>query len=385
MEILRAPPAATHRIPPQTMGPPPGIVDPVRPLPIQSASETTLKRHAQRLRAAAQKRTQQSMKRGLDALMQTPTTTLPSPPSAPPSAWEWVSRLLRAWIRHDPNHPCPEGVFHGSSAPWWHEMDADIAWSLTHYLEQCMGVPASLLTDSVGLRTLLQRHLQWIQFTPEWMQLVGLLLAKRWRHRCGGSGAPCVEDAAAVATTTDSPHPPLPTTPPYPDHPDTMPLEYGTEEMTTTTTSEATEPPPTVDAVDPSPVPRVVIEDFSVRSVEPLPLEEEAPRSPPIPPLLKSHRPKRPRPPPLDLPVSQEKEEDTRPRKKKGRPPSVSSAPIPEETPSSAENSNPNSEPTAPTSAKTQRKPKRPAPLPMDRLTHTSPPSSSEWVDIVDL
>lgn len=385
MEILRAPPAATHRIPPQTMGSPPGIVDPVRPLPIQSASETTLKRHAQRLRAAAQKRTQQSMKRGLDALMQTPTTTLPSPPSAPPSAWEWVSRLLRAWIRHDPNHPCPEGVFHGSSAPWWHEMDADIAWSLTHYLEQCMGVPASLLTDSVGLRTLLQRHLQWIQFTPEWMQLVGLLLAKRWRHRCGGSGAPCVEDAAAVATTMDSPHPPLPTTSPCPDHPDTMmTVEYETEEMTTTTTSGATEPPPTVDEVDPAPVPPpVMIEDFSVRSVEVSLPFEEAPHSPPIPPLLTSHKPKRPRPSPLDLTVSQEEEEEAKPRKKKGRPSSVSSAPTPGETPYSAEISI--SEPTPPISKKTHRKPKRPAPLPMDRLTHTSPPSSSEWVDIVDL
>lgn len=193
MELLRTTPAA-NRVPgPQIIPPPSNTATGVGAMGIQTASASQLKRHAQRVRSMAQRMQRQRMETmsrshfatsdptmyplssADDIAGHTPVHTVPST-----TAWSWVGRLLRMWV-------LPRSSASHQDAPvWWQEMDADLAWSVTHYLEQHLGVPAASLTDSTGLRTLLQRHLQWLQMTPEWMQLVGLLLVKRWKHRCGG-------------------------------------------------------------------------------------------------------------------------------------------------------------------------------------------------------
>lgn len=255
------------------------------PMGIQTASATSLKKHAQKLRSMAQRMNRQrvegALRHGFD-IHHVPSTSALEDTHTDKStnSWSWVPRLLRTWTRGGcDNSPTPT---------WWHEMDADIAWSLTHYLEHCLGIPANMLTDSVGLRTLLQRHLQWLQMTPEWMQLVGLLLAKRWRHRCGGlgdAGMPylSVDTAAPVDNTVPPPVTEVPIDPPLPM------IESSEVGLDPDVPSE---PLPTVLVTDESPVETTVYVDHtSVRSVE-------VPTKIPPPSSKRSPKPrmKRPRP-----------------------------------------------------------------------------------------
>lgn len=418
MELVRPTHTPTHLRTHQTMDPAPARMDPVPTnsggLPIQSASTTSLKRHAQRLRSLSQRMHRQRMERalqpsntssvmmesepGFTPLPQTPSTTTNTPTTTPSvsTPWSWVPRLLRMWLAG--GGPGGEGVFGpnqhphpGSPSPWWQEIDADIAWSLTHYLESCMGVPATMLTDSVGLRVLLQRHLQWLQMTPEWMQLIGLLLAKRWRHRCGGSDAIV---ACPYATALDtSPHEP----PhhegeenPLPEEESTEPFQLPplpTEDMSLDPSSSDTHPiPPSTEAAEPTeetllppaPPPQpsseisVVIDTTSVRSVE---------KKPSKPRKSAATTPRRPRAPPDDLP-SEENEEalppPLKPMKKRPRPPVIAPvvSDIPEESPKEPKKQKKTSSRTSSSSTHSKRKA---SVLTVEVPSHPAP----EWTDVV--
>lgn len=238
-----------------------------------AASPTATLRHQQRLRAMMQRNQRQQQARR----MTTALTGAGMPPTLPPGMmfqsspttsespshlYQWIPSVIRSWLSPpattDGGSALASSVY--NSPVWWQEMDEDVAWTLTQWLEQCMGVPSHVLTDSTGLRTLVRRQLGWIQHTPEWMQLIGLLLAKRWRHRsCGGMPVhvPCSSVETPMSTDSVVP-PPEDLLLPSPDH---HPVDADVPLVTTTTAPDTTsltmdvdsEPPTTTITVDETP------------------------------------------------------------------------------------------------------------------------------------
>lgn len=237
-----------------------------------AASPTATLRHQQRLRAMMQRNQRQQQTRRMTTaltgmgvaapslsgmMFQSPPTTTSESPS---HLYQWIPNVIRSWLS-PPSTTDERGSALASSiynSPvWWQEMDEDVAWTLTQWLEQCMGVPSHVLTDSTGLRTLVRRQLGWIQHTPEWMQLIGLLLAKRWRHRSSGGmpvRVPC--SSVEIPMSTDSVVPPLP--PPSEDHPLDSDVSVALTTSTTppdptSRTMDVDSEPPTTTTIDENP------------------------------------------------------------------------------------------------------------------------------------
>lgn len=62
------------------------------------------------------------------------------------------------------------------------EFDTDVVDALVYTMGRWMGLDTEQLRESPGLRTLVSRNIQWFRDSPDWMKLVGLVLAKKLNH-----------------------------------------------------------------------------------------------------------------------------------------------------------------------------------------------------------
>ena len=179
--------------------PEPSGVSPIPQLPtpglLSAASVTRQREHDRRLRALSTKMQRANLKRRLEASqgLVAPTNpwspllnenTLPSPLSG--GAWPGILSGLKQWISggigptdSEPSVPsrAPE---HDAGVHL--EFDTDVVDALVYTVGRWMGLDIDQLRDSPGLRTLVSRNIQWFRASPDWMKLLGLVLAKKLNH-----------------------------------------------------------------------------------------------------------------------------------------------------------------------------------------------------------
>lgn len=171
---------------------------------LAAASATRQREHDRRIRAMATKFQRANLKRRLaasqgpvDPSLLSTTTTGPLGPDLwmsmhptsvdvahAPSLWGGMFSGLRQWASSrlqtsDGQEPIgtPE-----RDAGVHVEFDTDIVDALVYTVGRWLGLDTEQLRDSPGLRTLVSRNIQWFRSSPDWMKLVGLVLAKKLNH-----------------------------------------------------------------------------------------------------------------------------------------------------------------------------------------------------------
>lgn len=183
--------------------PPQPVLPTVPQLPPQgllsAASATRQREHDRRLRSLSVKMQRANLKRRLDAV-----TRLPSGGEADPqwfgvrdeplgdesssSSRSWTGTLLTGLRRWMMTQPPPNldatssPVIHETDAGVHLEFDTDVVDALVYTVGRWMGLDTEHLRDSPGLRTLVSRNIQWFRASPDWMKLLGLVLAKKLNH-----------------------------------------------------------------------------------------------------------------------------------------------------------------------------------------------------------
>lgn len=188
--------------------PPPSVLSTIPQLPppgqLAAASATRQREHDRRIRAMATKFQRANLKRRLaasqgpvDPSLLSTTTTGPLGPDLwmsmhptsvdvahAPSLWGGMFSGLRQWASSrlqtsDGQEPIgtPE-----RDAGVHVEFDTDIVDALVYTVGRWLGLDTEQLRDSPGLRTLVSRNIQWFRSSPDWMKLVGLVLAKKLNH-----------------------------------------------------------------------------------------------------------------------------------------------------------------------------------------------------------
>ena len=177
--------------------PTPSVLPSVPHLPapglLSAASVTRQREHDRRLRSLSTKMQRANLKRRLAASQ---ATDAPSPVA-----------LMGA--HSDPNHASLLGGVVSGLRQWavdrWTtvpsatssenngasgehdrnvhiEFDTDVVDALVYTVGRWMGLDTEQLRDSPGLRTLVSRNIQWFRSSPDWMKLLGLVLAKKLNH-----------------------------------------------------------------------------------------------------------------------------------------------------------------------------------------------------------
>lgn len=185
--------------------PPQPVLPTVPQLPPQgllsAASATRQREHDRRLRSLSVKMQRANLKRRLDAV-----TRLPSGGEADPqwfgvrdeqlgdesspssSSRSWTGTLLtglRRWMITQPASNLDVAsvpASHETDAGVHLEFDTDVVDALVYTVGRWMGLDTEHLRDSPGLRTLVSRNIQWFRASPDWMKLLGLVLAKKLNH-----------------------------------------------------------------------------------------------------------------------------------------------------------------------------------------------------------
>ena len=174
---------------------------------LSAASVTRQREHDRRLRAISTKMQRANLKRRMEAsqgLAPTPTTTtafpmglvhsLPQEDTLPANvftsplaggAWPGILSGLKKWITRDASLdsgllPTPRAPEHDVGVHI--EFDTDVVDALVYTVGRWMGLDTEQLRDSPGLRTLVSRNIQWFRASPDWMKLLGLVLAKKLNH-----------------------------------------------------------------------------------------------------------------------------------------------------------------------------------------------------------
>lgn len=171
---------------------------------LSAASVTRQREHDRRLRAISTKMQRANLKRRMEAsqgLVPTPTNsfpvglvhslpqedTLPAGVFTSPlagGAWPGILSGLKKWITRDAS---PDSGLLPPRAPEHDvgvhlEFDTDVVDALVYTVGRWMGLDTEQLRDSPGLRTLVSRNIQWFRASPDWMKLLGLVLAKKLNH-----------------------------------------------------------------------------------------------------------------------------------------------------------------------------------------------------------
>lgn len=168
---------------------------------LSAASVTRQREHDRRLRALSTKMQKANLKRRMEASqgMAPPTiswspllnedTLAPSNLSSPLTggAWPGILSGLKQWIAGGIAQTASETGGPPSRAPEHDvgvhlEFDTDVVDALVYTVGRWMGLDTDQLRDSPGLRTLVSRNIQWFRASPDWMKLMGLVLAKKLNH-----------------------------------------------------------------------------------------------------------------------------------------------------------------------------------------------------------
>lgn len=168
---------------------------------LSAASVTRQREHDRRLRALSTKMQRENLKRRMEASQGLSTPTIqwsPHPPlegslapdilASPLSggAWPGILSGLKQWITGGGGQKASEQS--GPSRAPEHdvgvhlEFDTDVVDALVYTVGRWMGLDTDQLRDSPGLRTLVSRNIQWFRASPDWMKLLGLVLAKKLNH-----------------------------------------------------------------------------------------------------------------------------------------------------------------------------------------------------------
>lgn len=101
------------------------------------------------------------------------------------SVTQRVRRRLQQWMQHtltatrggppDPADYAHIQLSHASTQ----EFGSDMTVSVLHLLAKSLNMEPRVLYESPALRQLLQPYVQWLQHTPQWMQIMGLVCAKK--------------------------------------------------------------------------------------------------------------------------------------------------------------------------------------------------------------
>lgn len=92
---------------------------------------------------------------------------------------------LRRWLTSPSSSDTPVGphpVDIEQDAGVHLEFDTDVVDALVYTVGRWMGLDTEQLRDSPGLRTLVSRNIQWFRNSPDWMKLLGLVMAKKLNH-----------------------------------------------------------------------------------------------------------------------------------------------------------------------------------------------------------
>lgn len=161
---------------------------------LSAASVTRQREHDRRLRSLSVKMQRANLKRRLAASLgggdsgdppHDPSdlwaTTLHSaPPSSSSSILGGVFTGLRHWATDRLSGY--QSVSPETDAGVHMEFDTDIVDALVYTVGRWMGLDTEQLRDSPGLRTLVSRNIQWFRASPDWMKLLGLVMAKKLNH-----------------------------------------------------------------------------------------------------------------------------------------------------------------------------------------------------------
>lgn len=159
--------------------PPPGV--------LSAPSVSRQREHDRRMRVLSTKMQKANLKRRLEAFTHPPTTDdhtnlLPTGVSSTdPPAWLGMLSGLRRWAASA--NTDPEATMSSEQDAGVHlEFDTDVVDALVYTVGRWMGLDTEQLRDSPGLRTLVSRNIQWFRNSPDWMKLLGLVLAKKLNH-----------------------------------------------------------------------------------------------------------------------------------------------------------------------------------------------------------
>lgn len=98
------------------------------------------------------------------------------------------------------------------------EFDRDVSEAMVTIGGKFVGLDPEELMHSQGLRKLVARNIQWFQRTPDWLKLIGLVVAKRLnsavRTATGGGGASSNEASSRIEGLDDLPVTLPPSSPP---------------------------------------------------------------------------------------------------------------------------------------------------------------------------
>ena len=196
--IMRTPAhAAVQPVPPST------VLPTVPQLPSQgqlsAASVTRQREHDRRLRAVSVKMQRANLKRRMAATLNGGDGT--DPVNLDPSdMWSTHAFHSRSSRPNPSTTSLLGGVFTGlrhwatehiqgvstvspeMDAGVHMEFDTDIVDALVYTVGRWLGLDTEQLRDSPGLRTLVSRNIQWFRASPDWMKLLGLVMAKKLNH-----------------------------------------------------------------------------------------------------------------------------------------------------------------------------------------------------------
>lgn len=206
--MLRNPTAPAHsalQSVPQTSGvsalpqlPPPGV--------LSAPSATRQKEHDRRIRTLSTKLQRANLKRRLQAATENASWgshAAPPPPGVDsmlfasdndfqPGGFTGLLGGLRRWMTGqllsadasptNPLHPDATRAGTEQDVGVHLEFDTDVVDALVYTVGRWMGLDTDQLRDSPGLRTLVSRNIQWFRNSPDWMKLLGLVMAKKLNH-----------------------------------------------------------------------------------------------------------------------------------------------------------------------------------------------------------